>query len=37
MLNVLIFSAELLGIVVCWVLTILVVFAFVGAIVKIDD
>jgi hypothetical protein len=37
MLNLLIFSAELLGIIVCWILTILVVFAFVGAIVKIDD
>lgn len=37
MLDVLIFSAELLGIVVCWILTILAVFAFVGAIVKIDD
>lgn len=37
MLDVLIFSAELLGIIVCWILTILAVFAFVGAIVKIDD
>lgn len=37
MLNLLIFSAELLGIIVCWILTILVVFAFVGTIVKIDD
>lgn len=37
MLNLLIFSAELLGIIVCWILTILVVFAFIGAIVKIDD
>ena len=37
MLNLLIFSAELLGIIVCWILTILVVFVFIGAIVKIDD